>query len=161
MWLYFLIENWHVLFYLWKSDYSGSLLRVVLLIPVSDTSLNQSTNPFNNMILFLWCSGLGFGHNQMKDVCLVTQVFLIRTLECSTTTGAAFSWPSSAIRPWRITCLWSLGQINPHHAHLISRDPGVRHGMCKPEVLVLQFYLAVIALGIGPGDDFHNKKNTV
>lgn len=142
MWLYFLNENWHVLFYLWKSDSSDSLFRVVLLIPVSDTSLNQSTHPFNNMILFLWCPG--FGNDQMKDACLVTQVFLILTLECSTTIGAAFSWPSSATRPWRITCLWSLGQINPHHAHLISRDPGVRHGMCKPEVLYCIFILLLV-----------------
>lgn len=105
------------------------------------TSLNQSTHPVNNMILFLWCLGLGFGKDRVKDVCLVTQLFPILTHECVATIGAVFSWPSSPVWPWRNYLPLVLGQINPHRAHLISIDPGVRPGMCKPEVLYCIFTL--------------------
>lgn len=98
-------------------------------------SLNQSTHPLT-LWLFPRCPGLGFGKEEMKDACLITQIPLILTLECSPT-RTAFSWPSLAIEHWRITCFWSPGQINPH---LISEVPGVRHGLCKADALYCCYY---------------------
>lgn len=101
-------------------------------------SLNQSTHPLA-LLLFPRCPGLGFEKEEMKVACLLTKISLIPTLECPTT-RTAFSWPSMAIEHWRITCLWYLGQINPHHAHLISEVPGVRHGLCKTDALYCCYY---------------------
>lgn len=83
--------------------------------------------PLNKMILFLLgVQGWGLGEEGMKEAWLVTQVFLIRTLQCSTAMGQYSTGPPLCHR----ISVKHVSRVSwpnqSHHAHLTSEDPGVR-----------------------------------
>jgi hypothetical protein len=121
----------------------------VFLILDADYISESGTHPLSNGFPFSLPGGQSRAWGcSNENACCVTWVFLTSGLEWS-----GIGPVSSATGPWRISCLWFLGQINPAR---FSRSlwPHRVSGLYCSSILPFCYFF-----GHRQGDHFHNNNN--